>query len=78
MPDPGSARVGRLRRRIVMKFFLDENFPKSAERYLVSKGHVVFDIRGSPDEGIDDLPHEILHQAVQLCWISSGDRRSPS
>lgn len=36
-----------------MKFFLDENFPKSAERYLVSRGHTVFDIRGSSDEGID-------------------------
>ena len=38
-----------------MNFFLDENFPKSAERYLVSKGHTVSDIRGSSNEGIDDL-----------------------
>jgi len=46
-----------------MKFFLDENFPKSAEKYLFSKGHTVFDIRGSSEEGIDDL--QIFHLAQQ-------------
>jgi hypothetical protein len=38
-----------------MNFFLDENFPKSALELLREKGHSVFDIRGSSDEGADDV-----------------------
>jgi len=37
-----------------VKFFLDENFPKSAYDMLVSRGHEVFDIRGTEHEGADD------------------------
>ena len=37
-----------------MKFFLDENFPKSAAALLGSMGHQVFDIRGTPEEGAAD------------------------
>lgn len=35
-----------------MKFFLDENFPKSAKDFLATRGHEVFDIRGTADEGL--------------------------
>lgn len=37
-----------------MKFFLDENFPKLAERYLSDLGHEVIDIRATEQEGLDD------------------------
>ena len=37
-----------------MNFFLDENFPKSAEDYLISLGHKTFNIRSTHLEGIDD------------------------
>jgi predicted nuclease of predicted toxin-antitoxin system len=37
-----------------MKFLLDENFPKSAEKLLIELGHEVIDIRGTELQGIDD------------------------
>ena len=37
-----------------MNFFLDENFPKSAGKYLISIGHQVEDIRATSMEGISD------------------------
>lgn len=37
-----------------MKFFLDENFPKTASGMLTSLGHEVFDIRGTEHEGSPD------------------------
>ena len=37
-----------------MRFFLDENFPKSCGDILIKLGHQVFDIRGSNKEGSDD------------------------
>ena len=37
-----------------MRFFLDENFPKTADAVLVGEGHRVADIRGTADEGADD------------------------
>ena len=37
-----------------MKFYLDENFPKSAHEYLQSRGHETFDPRGTALEGADD------------------------
>lgn len=37
-----------------MNFFLDENFPKSAESYLQSLGHKTFSTRSTNLEGIDD------------------------
>lgn len=37
-----------------MKFFLDENFPKSATVMLEHLGHVVFDLRGTSREGSRD------------------------
>ena len=38
-----------------MKFLLDENFPKSAEKLLIELGHQVIDIRGTDLQGIDDF-----------------------
>jgi predicted nuclease of predicted toxin-antitoxin system len=38
-----------------MKFFLDENFPKAAVELLVGLGHEVADIRGTDEEGVDDV-----------------------
>ena len=38
-----------------MKFLLDENFPKSAEKLLLELGHQVIDIRGTELQGIDDF-----------------------
>jgi predicted nuclease of predicted toxin-antitoxin system len=46
-----------------MNFFLDENFPKKASILLESRGHAVFDIRGSSNEGMDD--NEIFIEAQQ-------------
>ena len=37
-----------------MKFFLDENFPKTITPILEEKGHEVFDIRSTQFEGADD------------------------
>ena len=37
-----------------MNFFFDENFPKKAAVILENKGHLVFDVRGTPDEGCED------------------------
>ena len=37
-----------------MKFFLDENFPKSCADFLNSLNHEVFDVRGTNMEGLDD------------------------
>ena len=37
-----------------MKFFLDENFPKIAGRFLQQAGHEIFDIRSTEFEGSDD------------------------
>jgi len=52
-----------------MRFFLDENFPKSAVALLMSHGHDVFDIRGTADEGAEDA--QIL--ASTLTSATSGD-----
>jgi predicted nuclease of predicted toxin-antitoxin system len=38
-----------------MRFFLDENFPKTAAKILIENGHDVFDIRGTSDEGSEDI-----------------------
>ena len=47
-----------------MKFFLDENFPKTAGTWLSELGYVVFDVRGSEKEGITDI--ELFSQAQEL------------
>jgi len=47
-----------------MRFFLDENFPKSATTWLSGFGHEVFDIRGSEREGMTD--NELFSQAQDV------------
>lgn len=52
-----------------MKFFLDENFPKTAESYLKHLSNEVIDIRSTEHEGLDD--HSIFklaqsHSAIFL------------
>ncbi len=37
-----------------MRFFLDENFPKTAAKYLIENNHSVFDVRGTSKEGSAD------------------------
>lgn len=52
-----------------MKFFLDENFPKSAAGMLESLGHLVFDLWGTEREGSRDagiFAEAQYHQATFL------------
>jgi hypothetical protein len=37
-----------------MKIFVDENIPLMTVQALRADGHDVLDIRGTPDEGMDD------------------------
>jgi predicted nuclease of predicted toxin-antitoxin system len=37
-----------------VNFLLDENFPKAAASVLREVGHCAFDVRGTPQEGMDD------------------------
>jgi len=46
-----------------MKFYLDENFPRRAHALLTGRGHEVMDLRGGPDEGMDDP--DIFHRAQE-------------
>lgn len=50
-----------------MIFFLDENFPKSAEKILLAKGHHTIDIRGTKKEGLDD--HSLFQMAQENAAI---------
>lgn len=38
-----------------MKFFLDENFPRSAKSFLLSRGHEVADVHDESMQGSTDL-----------------------
>ena len=44
-----------------MRFLLDENFPKSAIRFLEGEGHEAYDFRGGSEEGIADT--EVFQKA---------------
>jgi len=54
-----------------MKFFLDENFPKTAEALLVAGGHTVLDIRGTEDEGAQDPDIFTMAQESQAVFLST-------
>ncbi|MFQ5640537.1 MAG: DUF5615 family PIN-like protein [bacterium] len=54
-----------------MKFFLDENFPKSVGRFLERSGHEVFDIRSTEDEGSDDRKIFELAQAEAAIFLTT-------
>ena len=47
-----------------MKFFLDENFPKSAATWLAQFECEVFDLRGTEDEGMPDC--DLFARAQEL------------
>jgi hypothetical protein len=52
-----------------MKFLLDENFPKSAEKLLLDCGHEVVDIRGTTQQGINDRASLLS----KLEWLLAND-----
>ena len=54
-----------------MKFFLDENFPKSSEIVLKEFGHKVFDIRGTSREGMSDLEIFKLSQEKNAVFLTT-------
>ena len=54
-----------------MTFFLDENFPKTAEALLASLGHVVLDIRGTDAEGAADTDIFGMAQEKQAVFLST-------
>jgi predicted nuclease of predicted toxin-antitoxin system len=54
-----------------MKFFLDENFPKLAERYLSDLGHEVIDIRSTEHEGLGDYPIFKLCQRYSAIFLTT-------
>ena len=54
-----------------MKFFLDENFPKSSERILKEHGHEIFDIRGTSKEGLTDLEIFKLAQREKAIFLTT-------
>ena len=54
-----------------MKFFLDENFPKSAITHLQASGHQTIDIRGSKEEGLDDLTIFELAQEQSAIFLTT-------
>jgi predicted nuclease of predicted toxin-antitoxin system len=54
-----------------MKFFLDENFPKSSEVILNEFGHKVFDIRGTSREGLSDLEIFKLAQEKKAVFLTT-------
>lgn len=54
-----------------MKFLLDENFPKSAEKLLVELGHQVIDIRGAELQGINDFRLFEIAQANKAALLTT-------
>jgi predicted nuclease of predicted toxin-antitoxin system len=54
-----------------MKFFLDENFPKSAAVLLGARGHECFDIRGTDMEGCDDIAIFRIAQQHAAVFLST-------
>ena len=54
-----------------MNFFLDENFPKSAEDYLITLGHQTFNIRSTQLEGIDDNTIFKLAQEKEAIFLTT-------
>ena len=57
-----------------MIFFLDENFPKSAEKFLQELGHEVIDIRGTKFQGSnDDQLFELAQQNQAILLTTDRD-----
>ncbi len=54
-----------------MKFFLDENFPKSAAEFLRQAGH---DVTSPHDEELLGVPDEVLFgrcQEIEACFLTT-------
>ena len=54
-----------------MRFFLDENFPKSASDFLSRHNHEITDIRGTRDQGADDTKIFDLAQKQQAVFLTT-------
>ena len=54
-----------------MKFFLDENFPKNAAKLLIENAHSVFDIRGTSDEGPEDVDIFQMAQEKEATFLTT-------
>ena len=54
-----------------MRFFLDENFPKTATSFLENQGHTVFDIRGTEQERITDQEIFSLAKKEKSVFLTS-------
>jgi predicted nuclease of predicted toxin-antitoxin system len=54
-----------------MKFFLDENFPKTAFDVLLRFGHEAIDIRGTQNEGAEDITIFDLAQEQQATFLTT-------
>ena len=54
-----------------MKFFLDENFPKTVAKLLVENDHSVFDIRGTSDEGAEDVDIFQMAQKKEAIFLTT-------
>ena len=54
-----------------MNFFLDENFPKTVEVLLKTRGHNVFDIRSTEFEGSHDSSIFIMAQEKKAIFLTT-------
>ena len=54
-----------------MNFFLDENFPKAATKFLEDNNHTVFDIRSTEFEGADDSDIFRMAQEKHAIFITT-------
>ncbi len=54
-----------------MKFFLDENFPKTVAKLLIENDHSVFDIRGTSDEGAEDVDIFQMAQKKEAIFLTT-------
>ncbi len=54
-----------------MKFFLDENAPKAVKLLLESMGHTVYDIRSTPQKGVDDVTIFKMAQEKHAIFITT-------
>jgi len=54
-----------------MNFMLDENIPKRVTAFLLSKGHRVFDVRGTHREGMTDSEIFVVAQESDSVFLTT-------
>jgi len=54
-----------------MKFFLDENFPKSAHAYLTQRQHLCLDVSDHLPQGADDMAVFSLAQKHHAIFLTT-------